>query len=833
MLLSSPTSESVAAPDSAVELLKRTNSEPSVILASPDAEDKVIDITEPLAFRRAHLRLSQHGQPKKVSPEVRASIIDAVDKVYNPFISSMLSQDNDRYDGLDASARLRNLLNTPASSMAYRSTQTLGYTELTPLNQPSSIKSFSPAKETTLGQAFLALLKAFVGTGVLFLPQGFKSGGILFAPALLCFVAVLTVFAIFRLLQCRAVHGGTYGHIGEIAFGIGGHRMVQVSIVLMQAGFCCSYIIFVAQNMHEVLAYFGADLSVGALIILQTVLYIPLSWIRYISYFSVSNLVADAFILYGVAYILGCSFTSLADVGMKQVEYFNPQDYSVFVGTAVFTFEGIGLIIPTQASLAKEHQKHFLPLIVATVTGLFVFYCFFASVNYAAIGDTIEPLVMSSLPRNGWTISVQAGYSIAQLLSYPLFLFPAVKIIEDMLLLPRRDSGLKAQKNLIRTLIVTVTVMIAYFGQDRLDLFVSIVGAFCCVPLSFIYPPLFYLKLFPDASLCSKLLDVTVVAIGVLTFFYVTWSNIEKWQSGAMGSKRKSVVVAAMLFQNKSRLIRAVSWIPVTLVAMLITLEYYVFIQYHIRAKLRDGNDPTGLLLEFLLFNTLVALIVVCYFRVVTTDPGFVNDAMAEKLRIEALEIGLEMPMCRACTKPKPVRAHHCSVCRMCVMKMDHHCPWVGNCVGLANYKYFYLFVLYGALGCGMILVTMFPAFESAINHSTVEMPMTALLGYVMAGSVTLSLLIFTGFHTFLILRGLTTLEMNVYGMRSPYRRPTWGENWRSVFGTEKSTWLLPVPPVGADDGLTWMQPSRMPSRVLVSHAIDDSDDHETSSLIL
>ncbi|EQC34526.1 hypothetical protein SDRG_07854 [Saprolegnia diclina VS20] len=288
-----------------------------------------------------------------------------------------------------------------------------------------------------------------------------------------------------------------------------------------------------------------------------------------------------------------------------------------------------------------------------------------------------------------------------------------------------------------------------------------------------------------------------------------------------------------MLFQNKSRLIRAVSWIPVSLVALLISLEYYVFVEYHIRAKLAAGSDePLGLALQFIVFNVLVGLTVISYYRVVTTDPGFVNDVMAEKLRQEAIECGLVMPVCRACNKPKPVRAHHCSVCRMCVMKMDHHCPWVGNCVGLANYKYFYLFVIYGALGCGMILITMFPAFERAINHTTVEMPMTALLGFVMAGSVTLSLLIFTGFHTFLILRGLTTLEMNVYGMRSPYRLPTFVENWWSVFGTHRATWFLPVPAVGADDGLTWMQPTRMPSRIMMSHAVDDSDDQESSMLM-
>lgn len=153
---------------------------------------------------------------------------------------------------------------------------------------------------------------------------------------------------------------------------------------------------------------------------------------------------------------------------------------------------------------------------------------------------------------------------------------------------------------------------------------------------------------------------------------------------------------------------------------------------------------------------------------------------------------------CKKCSAWKPPRAHHCSMTRRCVLKMDHYCVWVGNTVGLLNYKYFVLFLFWACVGCFMsaaLLLKPTIHFFSA-NDPTLRPLVTSFLAFVFTAAFCVALLGFVIMHSRLVFINQSTIE--AYEKRPlqpwPYDQG-YNNNFIDVFGSKKRLWFVPILP--------------------------------------
>ena len=112
--------------------------------------------------------------------------------------------------------------------------------------------------------------------------------------------------------------------------------------------------------------------------------------------------------------------------------------------------------------------------------------------------------------------------------------------------------------------------------------------------------------------------------------------------------------------------------------------------------------------LYFQLISILLMLSLSCCYGM---DPGLVEKNESHSSFSQTIKSKMDLltggagnsgrTFCFTCLNFRPLRSKHCSTCNRCVLLFDHHCPWIGNCIGIRNHRAFilYLFslVLYAA----------------------------------------------------------------------------------------------------------------------------------------
>ncbi|XP_041420078.1 palmitoyltransferase ZDHHC2-like [Xenopus laevis] len=150
---------------------------------------------------------------------------------------------------------------------------------------------------------------------------------------------------------------------------------------------------------------------------------------------------------------------------------------------------------------------------------------------------------------------------------------------------------------------------------------------------------------------------------------------------------------------------------------------------------------------------------------------------------------------CKTCKLLKPNRCYHCPVCNICILKLDHHCVFLNNCVGLSNYKFFLLFLLYAVLLCiftsAVSLYCSILLWTHQLPNSQSKIPIIVL--FILCTLFSIALFQLFRYHFNLAVRNIS--EREYHGDTEEYNPYNLGfsKNLRQVFGNEKKYWLLPI----------------------------------------
>lgn len=128
----------------------------------------------------------------------------------------------------------------------------------------------------------------------------------------------------------------------------------------------------------------------------------------------------------------------------------------------------------------KKPEK-FPRVLFLVMIGITVVFTSMGALGYAAFGSKTETVVILNLPQDSKFVNgVQFLYSLAILLSTPLQLFPAIRIMENGIFTRSGKANplVKWQKNIFRCFVVLATALISWGGADDLDKFVALIGSF-------------------------------------------------------------------------------------------------------------------------------------------------------------------------------------------------------------------------------------------------------------------------------------------------------------------------------------------------------------------
>lgn len=339
------------------------------------------------------------------------------------------------------------------------------------------------------------LLKGNLGTGILAMPDAIKNSGLLVGNIGLVFMAYVCIHCMHLLVEnsqvlCRRTNSPylAYADVAEKCFATSSSErlkkwsksarlIVNVFLCITQLGFCCVYFVFVAQNIQQVFDhYFGkVDYHVYMAVILVPQLL--LCGIRNLRYLSPFSMLAN--LLQFIA--LGCIFYYLLQdlpYTWERKSFASWQQLPLYFGTAIYTFEGIGVILPLENQMRTPKDMKGWNGVLNT--GMVIVACLLIAVGffgYLKFGDAVAGSITLNLPVDEFLAQlVKVMMSLSVFFTYALQFYVPITVMGPYLQTKVSPENYVKAEYVLRVVLVLLTFGMAA-AIPRLDLFISLVGA--------------------------------------------------------------------------------------------------------------------------------------------------------------------------------------------------------------------------------------------------------------------------------------------------------------------------------------------------------------------
>lgn len=371
------------------------------------------------------------------------------------------------------------------------------------------------------------IAKCCFGASFLIVPSGFKTAGLLGGPLVLIVVYIFLITGMLKLIDCRIAWGSEVRFIDMAeVLGYWGNVYVTGGVGLLVFGFACVWCLTCATNLGMIFPEWSVTTRIWVFLPFVA----PLSFVRRLKFFTITNLIAIVLALVSGFYMCGFAIQKLIADGPQKMRNFNTEDLDslLWFGACGYIFELIVVVVPIYEAAADKPMMPKLLIIITFVVVLL--YIAFGFLFYAAFGEDTEEMATLNLPIGSFAGKLfPLFFALVGVATNPINILSLAQLYEPAVSWSDKVLVRKWQKNFCRLIVTIIAYTLTWLGGDQLQNFLALVGGLLGANLSLVVPCLLHLFICKPVGF-SRIVDYVTIVFGAVMMVVSTYQTIVAWK---------------------------------------------------------------------------------------------------------------------------------------------------------------------------------------------------------------------------------------------------------------------------------------------------------------